>query len=172
MLQVSHHTAYLFYHTAFVASLSASPFELFIPVLSHCLHCFTECLTIWTLHTCSITLPLLLHWVPHHLNSSHLFCHTAFVASLSASPFELFTPVLSHCFLCLLCASPFVLILHTCSITLPSLLHWVPHHLNSSYLFHHTAFIASLSASPFILLIHILCVSQFFLYHFDTRPFS
>ena len=73
-------TLYLFYHTAFIASLSASSFVLFIPVLSHSFLYFTVCLTI-----CTDTL--------------YQFYHTAFIASLSASSFVLFIPVLSHSFL-------------------------------------------------------------------------
>ena len=90
-----------------------------------------------------------------HVNS-YSFYHTAFVASLGASPFVLFTTSLLNwvphhlyckytfyhtAFFALLCASPLVLILRTPSITLPSLLRWVPHHLYCSYPFYHTAFL-------------------------------
>ena len=116
--------SYTFYPIAFVASLGASPFVLFIPFLSHCFLCFTVCLTI-----CTDTL--------------YLFYHTAFIASLSASSFVLFIPflfqcficftvclttVLPHCFLCFtVCLT--ICTVYTRSITWLSLFYCVPHHL-------------------------------------------
>jgi hypothetical protein len=113
------------------------------------LHCLIECLTFCTLYTCSITLPSLLYCLPCHLHWYFipvlLQCLCCFIECLTICTLCTYSITLLHCliecltictihthsvtlFSVLLCVSPFVLILHTCSITVPSLLHWVPHH--------------------------------------------